>query len=120
MAVYREGFVSLEYLKNKYKEQKNVLFVPFSQFEVKILSGDIAWQHVSRLIKWYGKESTKRIRKVYINGKVMNSVECVFSLIDEWAVSDGVKTIKAATETWKIEYMPIDIKSGIAKFYRIN
>ena len=96
MAVYREGFSILsELTRNPGSMAKENVYVYW------VKRGDKTWNKISQLVKSYGLDETRKVYYVKHQGK---AVECIISLVDEWAVSDERKTLKEATTYHKVTY----------------
>ena len=95
MAVYREGYKFVEMIEKKTSRVFNDAF----DIGAPVIKGDPIWKMLQYVVKMYGIEESRAQDEcgVYINIK----------LVDEWAVSDGRKTMEQATEKYEIRYMPL-------------
>lgn len=97
MAVYREGFKAIEEIK---KLSVNI-FNDACDFGAPTKKGDKIWNTAKQLVDWYKIEGTRKHDK-YSTGE---SVSVEVKLIDEWAVSDERKTLKEATEKYRVNFV---------------
>ncbi len=97
MAVYREGF---ELLKNLQKASRQI-FKDACDYGVLVTKDDINWNYAKQLADWYGDKATRKVVK-YETGLTL---DIIVTLIDEWAVSDEIKTVKQATENYKLSFV---------------
>ena len=63
---------------------------------VSVTNGDAYWSYMMLLVDMYGDKKTRKA-----NG---SEVQIDFTLIDEWAVSDEIKTVKEATQKFRLTY----------------
>lgn len=107
MAVYREGF----YAKEQIEANSIQIFNDACDFGAPTKQYDILWNYAKQLVEWYGeKDSIERHR--YSTGR---SCKAIVTLIDEWAVSDGRKTERQATEKYVVEF--VSCTTGECKGY---
>lgn len=97
MSVYREGFYTVELIRNRSVH----IFDDAADFGAPTKKGDDLWNWAKQAIEWYGVEGTRKSHKYHTGA----SVEQIIELMDEWAVSDERKTVKEATERFKISYV---------------
>ena len=97
MAVYREGYHWVDELSKRSVQ----IFPDAADYGVPVRKGDEEWEVAKKLVEWYGVEGTRE----YNDYNVGKSVEHTIELMDEWAVSDGRKTIPEATERFQVGYV---------------
>jgi hypothetical protein len=92
MAVYREGFD----IMNKIQRASQLIYPDACDYGAPAKQGDTLWNDLTQLIEWYGVEGSVS----------RNRYGCcaVVELVDEWAVSDGVKTMQQATQSYYVSY----------------
>jgi hypothetical protein len=97
MAVYREGYSILE------KIQKALVQVFSDACDVgaPVQKDSQLWKDINQLFEWYADKRTKR-------NETITSYSFEFTLMDEWAVSDERKTVKEATEVYKLTYTKLE------------
>lgn len=95
MAVYREGYYAIE----QYSKLKTRIYNDACDQGVFVKKDDFNWNLFKQLVEWYGSKETR----IEDESGVSNVVE----LMDEWAVSDGSKTVKQATERFKVYYFKL-------------
>ena len=105
MAVYREGYHALKELQSQSIRNYN----DACDLGVPVRKNDKNWKLAKMLFAMYGDETTRQQHN-YSTGK---NVYANIKLIDEWAVSDGIKTIKQATENYTLVY--VTCKTGNCK-----
>lgn len=93
MAVYREGYKAVELIENSSKR----IFPDACDYGAPTKVGDSIWNSLKQLKEWYGVEDTRH--------KDEFGCTVVVELMDEWAVSDGRKNIKEATERFLVTYV---------------
>jgi hypothetical protein len=93
MAVYREGYKTVEKIQ---KESKQV-FNDACDLGAPVQKNSELWNDIKQLFDWYGDKATK-IKET------TTTFSFGFILMDEWAVSDERKTVKQATENYKLTY----------------
>lgn len=96
MAVYREGYHAVESLQ----KASTQIYRDACDWGVPVKKNDRNWNLAKQACEWYGIKSTRKHHK-FATG---STTEQYISLMDEWAVSDGRKTEKQATEFFKITY----------------
>ena len=96
MSVYKEGFYAIEQLQKNSKP----IFPDSADFGCPIKKGDNFWNLANQLVDWYGDKTTRK----YVKYSTGESVRCVVTLMDEWAVSDQRKIVKEATEKFMVEF----------------
>jgi hypothetical protein len=97
MAVYREGYIALELIQNNSFQ----IFPDACDFGAPTRKGDSIWNAAKQLVDWYGEEGT-RTENRYSTGR---SVEAHVELMDEWAVSDGRKSEREATDRFIVSFV---------------
>lgn len=108
MSVYREFFTCIEILENN----SGKIHKDAADYGAPCKKGDEIWNAGAQLAEWYGEESTK----VYST----NSVTITIEGIDEWAVSDGRKTVKEATEKYQLSYVITKKLPGFDGFFTLD
>ena len=93
MSVYKEGYYIIEALLKQHKQVWN----DSADYGVLIKQNDKNWNMVKQLVDEYGVKGS-RVQ----HGEL--GVSQQVKLIDEWAVSDERKTLKEATEIFKVDY----------------
>lgn len=102
MAIYREGYKFVEdILRNERR-----IFVDACDMGVGVKKGDPLWNSMKYVVRayaneWHG-ESDEPTKNPVIRTK--DSCSTTFTLMDEWAVSDGRKTAEQATEKFRVTY----------------
>lgn len=96
MAVYREGYHAL----NEIQKASKRLYSDSCDFGAPCKKGDRICNLAKQLGDWYGEKSTRKVSR-YLTGR---SATIEVTLIDEWAVSDEVKTMKEATEKYLLNF----------------
>jgi hypothetical protein len=92
MAVYREGYKAIEL----FAKSNQQVFNDAADSGTPVKANDENFNLVKMLFDMYGvKDSVVRSKG---NHKFR------FTLVDEWAVTDGIKTIKQATEEYELTY----------------
>ena len=97
MAVYREGFHALELIKRRSVQ----VFRDAADFGAPTKRNDEIWMAAKQLCDWYGIKESRKVSR-YLTGR---SVTKEVQLIDEWAVSDGIKTIQEATTNYIVNFV---------------
>lgn len=97
MAVYREGFQALKLINDKSVQ----IFDDAADFGAPTKKGDELWVAVKQLCSWYGINNTRKVLRYNTGRSVSQEVQ----LIDEWAVSDEVKTVQEATTTYVVNFV---------------
>lgn len=98
MAVYREGFSAIEIISGHSKQ----IFDDAADYGMPVRKGDLLWKLVGQCVDTYRIPNARKVYK-YPNGKGITLARTVsdrIKLIDEWAVSDGRKTLDEATEIY--------------------
>ena len=111
MSVFKEGYS----IVNQITKSSKQIFPDACDFGTLIKKGDSIWNDLKQLIDWYGVEGT-RVENRYSTG---SSVSHKIKLMDEWAVSDGYKTVEQATEYYIVEYVTIKNKPGYDGYVNI-
>lgn len=96
MAVYREGY---SFIKDV-QQLTTQIFSDAADCGMPIKRGSAQWNTLKYISKAYGNTAS---RKQNSDG----SFSLDITLMDEWAVSDERKTVKEATETYVLTYMPL-------------
>jgi len=97
MAVYREGYHIMEEIR-----KRSIKIYPDAcGYGVPTKKGDVIWNMMKQLAEWYGEKDTRKAER-YGTGR---SVGINITLIDEWAVSDGRKTEKEATDKFIVSFV---------------
>lgn len=100
MAVYREGYHIVESLEKQHRQ----IWSDAADCGVPVCKGDANWNAAKQLVEWYGVKGT-RSEHVYGDGKLQGiTITQEVMLMDEWAVSDERKTVKEATEIYRITF----------------
>jgi len=107
MSVYKEGFYAI----NEIKKSQIQIFNDSCDFGVPVRKGDRIWNLAKQLSDCYGDKNTRKANS-YSTGK---SVDITVTVIDEWAVSDEIKTLKQATEKWHLSF--VTCNTGKCKGY---
>lgn len=102
MAVYREGYYAIKEIQKASKQ----IYPDACDYGVLVKKGDSIWNLAKQLGDWYGDKNTRVVNK-YSTG---TSSDITVTLIDEWAVSDEVKTISQATENYHLSYVTCNDK----------
>lgn len=97
MSVYKEGYSAVELIKSHSRR----IFNDACDWGAPTKSGDKIWNAANQLCKEYGVKGSRVVNK-YLSGR---SVKRQVILIDEWAVSDEIKTIKQATEKYEVTFV---------------
>lgn len=97
MAVYREGYHAVEQIQ----KTSVSIFDDACDYGAPCRKDDAIWNYTKQLFDWYKVNNTRNESR-YISGA---SVETVVELMDEWAVSDGRKTQKQATERYRVTFV---------------
>lgn len=97
MAVYREGFYAVEQITKASVR----IFPDAADYGAPTKQGDKIWQVAKQLVEWYGEKDTREENR-YSTGR---SVTSKVTLIDEWAVSDGRKSMEQATITLTVSFV---------------
>lgn len=97
MAVYREGYHFLEQIQ----KQSIRIYSDACDIGVPVKKNDSTWNTAAFIVKMYGETETRKTYK-YPRTEVV-SIE--IELMDEWAVSDGRKTVKTATEVYVLTFV---------------
>jgi hypothetical protein len=96
MAIYREGYHAVQELKS----QSIRIYDDACDYGVPVKKNDKNWNLAGMLFKTYGDKTTRQQHN-YSTGK---NVYSFVKLIDEWAVSDERKTLKQATDVFRLTY----------------
>jgi hypothetical protein len=96
MAVYREGYLAVEVIKNS----STRIWNDACDFGAPCKEGDKIWNAAKQLVEWYQIDGTRKQWGIGANKGVSVDVE----LMDEWAVSDGRKSVKNATERYRVTF----------------
>ena len=107
MAVYREGYHAVQ----KLQSQSIRIYDDACDYGVPVRKNDRNWKLATMLFEMYGDKETRQQHN-YSTGK---SVYSFVELIDEWAVSDERKTVKEATDVFRMTYTTC--KTGKCKGY---
>lgn len=99
MAVYREGFQAI----SVYNLLKSQIWNDACDEGVVSYANDQFYQSMHQVAQMYGDKSTRK--------ETPDGVEVAITLIDEWAVSDERKTLKEATEKYKISYFRFTMRN---------
>mgnify|MGYP003488531941 CR=1 FL=1 len=114
MSVYKEGYHALEYISNQEKQ----IWPDACDIGSPAKEGDTLWKYAKQLCDWYGIKST---REVSVINSANKTVKVVVSLMDEWSVSDGIKTAKQATQYFEVSYYKApNIPGGYDGFFAIE
>ncbi len=97
MAVYREGYHAIETINSKSVQ----IWQDACDFGAPCKKGDKIWNAAKQLVDWYKVENS---RKQWDIRNKPCGVENIVELMDEWAVSDGRKSVKQATERYRVTY----------------
>ena len=107
MAVYREGYHAVSEL-----EKNQIRIYPDAcDYGVPVKKGDRNWNLAKQLFDMYGDKESRKVHR-YSTGI---NVDSVVTLIDEWAVSDEIKTVKEATDNFHLGY--VKCSTGVCKGY---
>lgn len=115
MSVYKEGYHALEEIHKSAKQ----IWPDACDFGTPVKEGSTLWNSIKQLCEWYGIKST---RAVSAADKKHRTVSIYVHLMDEWAVSDGRKTEKEATEFYKVTYNKtpgIPGYDGFVEYYKV-
>jgi hypothetical protein len=93
MAVYREGYDILK----KIQTASIQVFNDACDCGAPVQENDVMFNGIKQLFEWYGNKKTKK-------QETPETHSFEFTLMDEWAVSDERKTVKEATEKYKLTY----------------
>jgi hypothetical protein len=96
MAIYREGYHALEEIQS----QSIRIYDDACDYGVPVRKNDKIWKLANMLFSMYGDKQYRKQHN-YSTGK---NVSTFITLIDEWSVSDELKTLKQATETYSMHY----------------
>lgn len=96
MSVYREGYNAKELIERASKR----IFDDAIDFGAPTTKDDAIWKAAAQLVSGYGSGKRKEARCA--TGR---SVEQEVTLINEWAVSDEVMTVKQATEVYIVSFV---------------
>ena len=108
MAVYREGF----YIVRKLEKEVRQIWPDAADYGVLVKVGDENWNAVKQLVERYGVKGTKELN-VYSGGSFQcKTVTQNVMLMDEWAVSDEKKSVKEATEIYRVSYNTVKNMKG--------
>lgn len=117
MSIYREGYYALEV----YTQKKQRIFNDAFDEGVFVKKGDKNWNMFKMLADMYVDDP--KTRKMITS----NQVQVEFSLINEWLVSDEIKSIDEATDEFELLYYkfrPQDknlvLRSGFDGFFTIT
>jgi hypothetical protein len=97
MSVFKEGYHALESIHKQAKQ----IWPDAGDFGAPVKEGSSLWNELKQLCEWYGIKST---RYASAPDKKHRTVSIYVHLMDEWAVSDEIKTEKEATEFFKVTY----------------
>ncbi len=97
MAVYREGYNILK----KIQTASIQVFNDACDCGAPVQKDSQLWNDIKQLFEWYADKRTKR-------NETITSYSFEFTLMDEWAVSDERKTVKEATEVYKLTYTKLN------------
>ena len=95
MSVYKEGYHIINYIE----ANTHIIEEGYLDEGVAMVKGDTIWNMVNQLVTWYGVEGS-RYERVFNNHHV--NIGTDVALIDEWAVSDGRKSIDQATDRYRV------------------
>lgn len=107
MSVYKEGYYAVKELQKSSAR----IYPDACDYGVPVKIGDNNWNLAKQLGEWYGDKSSRVVHK-YSTGW---NVDMVVTLMDEWAVSDGYKTVKEATEKFHLGFTSCN--TGVCKGY---
>jgi len=96
MSVYKEFVKASQIIEKNSKK----IYTDSVDFGAPAKKGDDVWNAAATLSYWYGDKTTRKEVK-YSTG---TSVEIEVTFIDEWAVSDGEKSVKQATTVYMLEF----------------
>ena len=108
MAVYREGYS----IVNQIQKASKQIFSDSCDFGAPVKKDDSLWNASKQLVNWYQDDESKRKVNRYSTGR---SVSTEIVLIDEWSVSDEIKTVEEATDKYRIDF--ISCTTGACKGY---
>jgi len=97
MSVYKEFYHALGLIQSNSKRIWN----DSCDFGCPVKVNDKTWNWAKQLTEFYGIEATKQKRIIDTRNA---EVSIIVSGMDEWAVSDEIKTVEEATEFYKITY----------------
>jgi len=95
MAVYREGYSII----NELLKQSKRIYPDACDFGVPVKKGDSNFNSLKQLTEWYGIKRTRVQNSCGVSQKI--------ELLDEWAVSDGRKTVAEARDIYLVEYVNV-------------
>jgi hypothetical protein len=98
MSIHKEGYHALNVLQS----QEIRIYEDACDFGVPVRKNDSNWNLSKMLFSMHGDRDTRQ-QQNFINGRGRN-VYSFITLIDEWSVSDGRKTLKEATDTYSMCY----------------
>jgi hypothetical protein len=107
MANYQEAYRAV----NEIQSQLIQIYNDSTDHGVPVRKGDKNWNLAKMLFSSYGDKLTRK-QHDYSTGK---NVYSFISLIDERSISDGLKTVKQATDTYAMHYTTC--KTGKCKGY---
>ena len=107
MSVYKEGFKAIELIERSSVQ----IFEDASDFGAPVRKGDMLWNMMAGAVESYLVPGTRKVSR-YATGR---TVTAAIKIVDEWAVSDEIKTIEQATEYWMITFTSCE--SGKCKGY---
>ena len=96
MSIYKEGFYAL----NEIQSQQIQIYDDACDYGVPVRKNDRNWNLAKQLFESYGDKLTRKQHDYSTGSNVYSFV----TLIDEWSVSDQIKTIKEATQTYGLYY----------------
>jgi hypothetical protein len=104
MAVYKEGYSIVNSILRNSKQ----VYPDAADYGVLVKKGDSNWNGIKQLVEWYGVKGTREETRYSTGSSVLHKV----MLMDEWAVSDGIKTETQATEYYMVSYVTLKDKPG--------
>ena len=117
MAVYREGYLIVEEI-----EKASVrIFQDSCDFGAPTKKGDKIWNLATQLVSMHPIKGTRNENRYKTGRSVSHDIE----LIDEWAYSDDSKTLKEATDIYRIEFTSCDYGKcegydGFINIFKLN
>jgi len=112
MSVYKEGYKAIAEIQQNERQ----VYKDASDFGAVTKKDDAIWNLAKNLVKDYGLNGTRKESR-YSTGR---SVTTHVQLMDEWAVSDGTKSINEATEIYLVVFVSCSDIQGADGYIHIE
>lgn len=97
MSVYKEGY----YIIGEIQKKSLQIYSDACDYGAPVKQGDPLWNLMKQLTEWYGVKGSRQESRYKTGRSVQQKIE----LMDEWAVSDGYKSEKEATEIYRLSFV---------------